>query len=166
MEQLHRSTAIDYDVRVPMPDGIELAADVYRPAAPGRYPVLLIRTPYDKLGLPTLGRLATPDILRTVRYTTAPENELVIDLERRPRLHPALPVLDAGTFASSQPGFDPAMARAEAGRCFRCDAVEGCATVHVTAGRGPADRPGAAPGPPPVRPRPIDQPTTTTGGVA
>ena len=33
-------------VRVPMRDGVLLATDVYRPAAPGRYPVILQRTPY------------------------------------------------------------------------------------------------------------------------
>ncbi|HTQ23176.1 MAG TPA: CocE/NonD family hydrolase [Candidatus Binataceae bacterium] len=29
-------------------DGVTLRADVYRPDAPGRFPVLLLRTPYDK----------------------------------------------------------------------------------------------------------------------
>jgi uncharacterized protein len=29
-------------------DGVTLRADVYRPDAPGRFPVLLVRTPYDK----------------------------------------------------------------------------------------------------------------------
>ena len=29
-------------------DGVTLFADVYRPAVPGRFPVLVIRTPYDK----------------------------------------------------------------------------------------------------------------------
>lgn len=29
-------------------DGVTLFADVYRPAGPGRFPVLVIRTPYDK----------------------------------------------------------------------------------------------------------------------
>ena len=79
-------------------------------------------------------------ILRTVRYTTAAEHELDLDLERRPRLHPALPVVDARSFAPTQGGFEPAMARAEAARCFRCDAVEGCTVVHVLGGRGPDDR--------------------------
>jgi uncharacterized protein len=39
---------IDRAVRVPMRDEIALIADVYRPAADGRYPVLLQRTPYDR----------------------------------------------------------------------------------------------------------------------
>jgi uncharacterized protein len=43
---------IDYDVPVPMPDGIVLAADVIRPSRPGRYPVILVRTPYGKLWTP------------------------------------------------------------------------------------------------------------------
>lgn len=36
------------NVPVPMRDGTVLRADVYRPAAPGAYPVLLCRTPYSK----------------------------------------------------------------------------------------------------------------------
>ena len=39
---------VDKDVRVPMGDGVFLAADVYRPDAPGKYPVVLCRTPYGK----------------------------------------------------------------------------------------------------------------------
>jgi len=35
-------------VSVPMRDGITLAADVYRPDAEGRFPVILVRTPYKK----------------------------------------------------------------------------------------------------------------------
>jgi hypothetical protein len=39
---------IDWDVAVPMDDGIVLRADVYRPAAEGRYPVILSYGPYAK----------------------------------------------------------------------------------------------------------------------
>ena len=39
---------VDKNVLVPMRDGTPLKADVYRPASPGRYPVLLQRTPYNK----------------------------------------------------------------------------------------------------------------------
>lgn len=101
---------------------------------------------------------AAPDgeaeILAAVRYRTAPEPSLTVDLEVRPRAHPPLPVLAAG-FAASQAGFDPETARAEAARCFRCDAVYGCPSVTVLSGRGPADRPV------PVRP---EAAFTTTGG--
>ena len=41
------SIQIDYDVRVPMRDGITLSADLYRPKGDGRVPVILVRTPYD-----------------------------------------------------------------------------------------------------------------------
>jgi putative CocE/NonD family hydrolase len=44
--------ALERGVPVRMRDGTVLAADVWRPAGPGRHPVLLQRTPYDKaLGL-------------------------------------------------------------------------------------------------------------------
>ena len=39
---------IDFDRRVKMRDGVELSADVYRPDAPGQFPVILDRTPYVK----------------------------------------------------------------------------------------------------------------------
>lgn len=37
----------EMDVRVPMRDGKTLSADIYRPDAPGKFPVILVRTPYD-----------------------------------------------------------------------------------------------------------------------
>src|ERR1039457_4217018 len=36
------------DVAVPMRDGVRLSANVFRPETPGRYPVILVRTPYGK----------------------------------------------------------------------------------------------------------------------
>lgn len=36
------------DLRVPMPDGVELVADLYRPRGAGPMPAVLIRTPYGK----------------------------------------------------------------------------------------------------------------------
>ncbi len=38
---------LDNRVAIPMRDGVILYADVYRPAAPGRHPVLVSRTPYS-----------------------------------------------------------------------------------------------------------------------
>ncbi len=38
----------DTDVRMTTRDGVTLRADVHRPAQEGRYPVLLVRTPYGK----------------------------------------------------------------------------------------------------------------------
>lgn len=42
---------IDRDIRVPMPDGITLGTDRYRPVEVSSGPVALIRTPYDKNNL-------------------------------------------------------------------------------------------------------------------
>ena len=39
---------VDRSVEMKTRDGVILRADVYRPAAEGKYPVLLTRTPYDK----------------------------------------------------------------------------------------------------------------------
>jgi len=41
----------DFGVMIPMRDGVHLAADIWRPEAPGRYPVLVARTPYQRTGL-------------------------------------------------------------------------------------------------------------------
>ena len=38
----------DLDIKIPMRDGINLAADIYRPDAPGKFPVLINRGPYGK----------------------------------------------------------------------------------------------------------------------
>jgi len=42
----HRTRMLN-DVGVPMRDGVRLSADVYLPVEPGRWPVILIRTPYN-----------------------------------------------------------------------------------------------------------------------
>ena len=76
-------------------------------------------------------------ILETVRYPTAPEGLLTLDLSKRARAHAPLPMIEPGSFAATQVGFDEATARTEAGRCFRCDAIHGGAVVDVLAGRGP-----------------------------
>jgi uncharacterized protein len=38
-------------LKIPMPDGVNLVADHYRPKKPGAYPTILIRTPYSRGGL-------------------------------------------------------------------------------------------------------------------
>lgn len=50
---------IDFNQRVKMRDGVELSADVYRPDAAGQFPVILTRTPYNKIGAA---------LLRSARY--------------------------------------------------------------------------------------------------
>ena len=39
---------VERDVECPLPDGVVLRADVYRPAREVSLPVLLMRLPYDK----------------------------------------------------------------------------------------------------------------------
>ena len=41
---------VDFNQRVKMRDGVELSADIFRPEAEGRFPVILSRTPYTKPG--------------------------------------------------------------------------------------------------------------------
>jgi predicted acyl esterase len=48
LSQPQYETSRDDDVSVPMRDGIALLADVHRPAAPGRYPVLIAASPYPR----------------------------------------------------------------------------------------------------------------------
>src|SRR4051794_7543932 len=42
---------VDKDVPITMSDGVVLRADVHRPDQPGRYPVLITQTPYNKQGV-------------------------------------------------------------------------------------------------------------------
>ena len=43
-------TRVQHNLRVPMRDGVELSLDLVRPDIEGRLPVVLVRTPYDKVG--------------------------------------------------------------------------------------------------------------------
>jgi putative CocE/NonD family hydrolase len=47
LSQPTHQVRVEHNVRVPMRDGVELSADIYRPDADGRFPVLLLRTPYS-----------------------------------------------------------------------------------------------------------------------
>jgi putative CocE/NonD family hydrolase len=49
------SVKAEQNVRVPMRDGVALAADVYLPDTSGRFPTVLYRTPYNKAGLRSAG---------------------------------------------------------------------------------------------------------------
>lgn len=46
--QAAQSSSIERNVAIPMRDGVLLRADVLRPSASGKYPVLVYRTPYGK----------------------------------------------------------------------------------------------------------------------
>ena len=49
-------TKQQFDVRIPMRDKVQTSADIWFPSAPGRYPAILLRTPYIK----TTGRHKFP----------------------------------------------------------------------------------------------------------
>ena len=61
---------IDYDVRVPMRDGVTLSADVYRPKDGRPAPVILVRTPYDNgvAGHEVTGNTAVPLAKNTLTF--------------------------------------------------------------------------------------------------
>lgn len=42
-------TSLALSERIPMPDGVELVADIYQPAGRGPWPVILVRTPYGRM---------------------------------------------------------------------------------------------------------------------
>lgn len=44
----HHTLSVELGVSVPMRDGTRLRADVYKPSAGGRWPVVILRTPYDR----------------------------------------------------------------------------------------------------------------------
>jgi putative CocE/NonD family hydrolase len=46
---------VERNVGAKMRDGVTLRADIYRPKAEGRFPVLLVRTPYDKTNESSFG---------------------------------------------------------------------------------------------------------------
>ncbi len=46
---------LERNVAAKMRDGVTLRADIYRPKADGKFPVLLVRTPYDKVGETNFG---------------------------------------------------------------------------------------------------------------
>jgi len=54
------SVIVERDVPAKMRDGVILKADIYRPKADGKYPVLLQRTPYDKNYSLSFGMKAAP----------------------------------------------------------------------------------------------------------
>lgn len=46
----HYAVKVERDISAKMRDGVALRADIYRPDADGKFPVLLQRTPYNKTG--------------------------------------------------------------------------------------------------------------------
>src|SRR5437868_11815515 len=59
MQSPRQAITVDFDVPAPMRDGTILRANIYRPAAEGRWPVLLTRLPYGK-DLPLASAILDP----------------------------------------------------------------------------------------------------------
>lgn len=59
LSQATQTMTCDNDVAVPMRDGVELLADVHRPAEPGRYQLLVAASPYPRQILDLARRLGS-----------------------------------------------------------------------------------------------------------
>lgn len=70
--EIRDGMAIDWDVPIEMDDGTVLRADVYRPIAPGKYPVIMTYGPYGK-GLSFQEGYKTAWDLMAARYPDALE---------------------------------------------------------------------------------------------
>jgi uncharacterized protein len=97
---------VERNVRVRMRDGVGLRADVYRPDAPGRYPTLVLRTPYGKDGLlesgdePTLSRAPRAGYALVVQDVRGRYNS---DGEFRPYQQEGKDGYDTVEWAAAQP---------------------------------------------------------------
>ena len=58
LSQAPTDVVIEHNVAMKTRDGVTLYADIYRPAGEDSFPVLLVRTPYDKTGDAGFGRMA------------------------------------------------------------------------------------------------------------
>jgi len=64
--QTDTEAVIEHNVAMKSRDGVTLRADIYRPSTDGSYPVLLVRTPYNKDGFAAFGRRAAKRGFMTV----------------------------------------------------------------------------------------------------
>jgi putative CocE/NonD family hydrolase len=64
------TSSIRRNIPIPMQDGIRLATDLYFPPEPGRYPVLLERTPYGK-HQSVMVSIGAPEFLAANGYVVA-----------------------------------------------------------------------------------------------
>lgn len=51
LEKLNEIAIVDEKVMMPMPDGVRLATDIYRPKTDKKVPVIFSRTPYNFIEL-------------------------------------------------------------------------------------------------------------------
>ena len=97
----------EFNVPVPMRDGVTLRANVYRPAE-GRHPVLLTRTPYGK-DFPLAGQPLDPAQVARRGYVVAIQDvrgRFASEGDWRPFAHESCDGLDTIAWASSLPYAD------------------------------------------------------------
>ena len=105
-EHIVGDVVVRRDVPAKMRDGTILRADVYRPSQPGEFPVLLLRTPYDK----TVAQQITyqhPAWYARRGYVVVvqdPRGRFTSDGEFRPFLDEAADTADTITWAAGLPG--------------------------------------------------------------
>lgn len=81
----HPQILVEQDVPIRMRDGVTLRADIFRPQSPGKYPVVLMRTPYDKQSsldfspavMRNLAKRGYVAVIQDVRGKYASEGEFV-----------------------------------------------------------------------------------------
>jgi putative CocE/NonD family hydrolase len=99
---------VERDVAATMRDGTVLRADVYRPEAPGQYPVLVQRTPYDKRVAQQITYEHPAWYARNgyVVVVQDPRGRFASDGEFRPFVHEATDTADTIAWAAGLPGAD------------------------------------------------------------
>lgn len=98
---------VDHDVMLSMRDGVRLAADIYRPAAQGAFPVVLVRTPSNKDSNKDEGAYFAQHgyvyMVQDVRGRYASEGNFDIYVDEGNDGY------DSAAWLTSQPWFDPAL---------------------------------------------------------
>jgi putative CocE/NonD family hydrolase len=99
-----KPAVVETDVMVPMRDGTRLACDIYRSRAQATFPVVLIRTPYDKAGQEWLARSFVERGYATVVQDVRGQN--ASEAEVRPCVNERADGLDTLTWIQNQPWCD------------------------------------------------------------
>ncbi|OLF14737.1 CocE/NonD family hydrolase [Actinophytocola xanthii] len=105
---------VEVDVPVPMHDGVALATNVWRPAGPGPFPVLLVRTPYGKDDAGTYCNPKLPDVFAFVEAGYAVVAQDVRGTSRspgafEPHVHEGRDGVDTLLWLAAQPWCDGAV---------------------------------------------------------
>ena len=74
---MSRSIRVEKNVAIEMRDGVVMRADVFRPDDDGKYPAVVVRTPYEK------GRSATSDFFSPIEGALAGYGVVIQDLRGR-----------------------------------------------------------------------------------